>query len=71
MAIIQDSATGLTAKVSVNNRLQVHSIATTEAIAAVVDALIIPSMLGSFLIRSETAATICSELASLVVLSIR
>ena len=34
MAIIQDSATGLTAKVSVNNRLQVHSITTSEASTA-------------------------------------
>lgn len=32
--IIQDSSTGSTAKVSVNNRLQVHSITTTEASTA-------------------------------------
>ena len=32
--IIQDSSTGLTAKVSINNRLQVHSITTTEASTA-------------------------------------
>ena len=34
MAIIQDSATGSTAKVSVSNRLQVHSITTSEASTA-------------------------------------
>ena len=32
--IIQDSSTGATAKVSVNNRLQVHSITTSEASTA-------------------------------------
>ena len=37
MAILQDSATGATAKVSVNNRLQVHSITTTEASTAAAD----------------------------------